>query len=265
MNGGKVTLSKVEMLVLDEADHMFDKGFLPDIRRILRRVPQKRQTLVFSATMPNEIRSFAKEILSDPATVEAKHTKPAATIEHAFYQGHAFYQVDPKNKVSLLKKILKEKDITTVIVFTRTKYKAKNQASKLHKIGCNATSLQGNLSQQKRQRALNGFKSGTYNILVATDIAARGIDVSNISHVINYDMPATTETYTHRTGRTGRAGCTGEAFTFVTPGDQKMIKAIKRTLDLNLIYEKDPQTEDGCRLTIDKKKKQISTQPCRSM
>jgi superfamily II DNA/RNA helicase len=232
VNDRAISLSEVEMLILDEADHMFDKGFLPDIQRILKNLPRERQTLVFSATMPQEIRSLAEKILIKPVTVQIDHTKPAKAISHVFYK------VEQKNKTALLKKILKEKQIATAIVFTRTKHKAKNLARQLQKANCKATSLQGNLSQQKRQLALNGFKSGTYNILVATDIAARGIDVSGISHVINFDMPATTETYTHRTGRTGRASCTGEAFTFSTPDDHKMIRAIKHSLGIDPVYEK---------------------------
>ncbi len=237
INDRAMNLSAVEMLILDEADHMFDKGFLPDIRRILKNLPNKRQTMVFSATMPKEIRSLAENILTDPATVQINHTKPAASISHVFYQ------VEQKNKASLLKKILREKEISTALVFTRTKHKAKSLALQLQKAGCKATSLQGNLSQQKRQMALDGFKRGTYNILVATDIAARGIDVSGISHVINFDMPATAETYTHRTGRTGRASMTGEAFTFAAPDDFKMIKALERSLGRNLVYENDSSRE----------------------
>ncbi len=233
VNDKAISLSTVEMLILDEADHMFDHGFLPDIRRILKNLPRQRQTLVFSATMPKEIRSLAEDVLNKPATVQINHTKLIATISHAFFQ------VEQKNKTTLLKKILQEKEIATAIVFTRTKHKAKNLALQLQKAGCKATSLQGNLSQQKRQQALHGFKSGTYNIMVATDIAARGIDVSGISHVINFDMPATAETYTHRTGRTGRASCSGEAYTFTTSDDHKMIRALERSLGKNMVYEKD--------------------------
>jgi len=232
-NSKAINLSTVEMLILDEADHMFDHGFLPDIRRILSKLPKKRQTLVFSATMPKEIRSLAEDILTQPATVQINHTKPTASISHSFYK------VEQRNKTNLLKKILQDKELTTAIVFTRTKHKAKSLAFQLQKTGCKATSLQGNLSQQKRQLALEGFKSGTYNILVATDIAARGIDVSGISHVINFDMPATAETYIHRTGRTGRASCSGAAFTFATADDNKMTRALERSLGKKLVYKKE--------------------------
>ncbi|MBN2332486.1 MAG: DEAD/DEAH box helicase [Deltaproteobacteria bacterium] len=242
VNDKVVNLSAVEMLVLDEADHMFDKGFLPDIRRILRNLPRQRQTLVFSATMPKEIRSLAEDILTNPVTVQIDHAKPVEGISHVFYQ------VEQQNKISLLKKILQEKDVATALVFTRTKHKAKNLALQLQKTGCKATSLQGNLSQQKRQLALDGFKRGTYNILVATDIAARGIDVSGISHVINFDMPSTAETYTHRTGRTGRASCTGTAFTFASSDDRTMVRALERTLGSNLVYEKSADFQPTSRI-----------------
>ena len=233
LNDKVCSLSAVEMLILDEADHMFDHGFLPDIRRILRALPRQRQTLVFSATMPKEIRSLAEDAMIDPVTVQINHTQPTSAISHAFYK------VEQKNKTALLKNILQKKEIATAIVFTRTKHKAKNLALQLQKTGCRATSLQGNLSQHNRQLALDGFKRGTYNILVATDIAARGIDVSGISHVINFDMPGTAETYTHRTGRTGRASCTGEAFTFATADDHKMVRALERSLGKKMVYKPD--------------------------
>ncbi len=231
MNDRAINLSQVEILILDEADHMFDKGFLPDIRRILKSIPKKRQSLVFSATMPKEIRHLAEDILDNPATIQINHTQAAASITHALIP------VEQKRKTELLKNIIEQKGMTTTLVFTKTKYKAKNVAQQLENSGYRATSIQGNLSQNKRQQALDGFKSGTFNILVATDIAARGIDVSGISHVINYDVPDTAEAYTHRTGRTGRAACTGEAFTFMTAGDDKMIKLIEQTLGKKIARE----------------------------
>jgi superfamily II DNA/RNA helicase len=224
LNDRTINLANVEILILDEADHMFDKGFLPDIRRILKSVPKKRQTLVFSATMPSEIRHLAEDILANPVKVQINHTQAAPSISHALIP------VEQKRKTELLKNILTQKKMTTTLVFTKTKYKAKNVAQQLENSGYRATSLQGNLSQNKRQQALDGFKSGTFNVLVATDIAARGIDVSGISHVINYDVPDTAETYTHRTGRTGRAACTGEAFTFMTAADSRIIRVIEQTL-----------------------------------
>lgn len=225
LNDNAFNLRAVEMLVLDEADHMFDKGFLPDIKRIIKQLPTKRQSLVFSATMPQEIRHLAEEILYKPVTVQINHTLPAPTISHELYQ------VAKTRKTSLLKSIMEEREeMTSTLIFTRTKYKAKGLALQLQKAGYSATSLQGNLSQQKRQQAMDGFRDGTFKILVATDIAARGIDVLGISHVINYDVPDTAETYTHRTGRTGRATRSGHALTFADRDDSKMISLIERNL-----------------------------------
>ena len=231
LNQKAFNLSAVEVLVLDEADHMFDKGFLPDIRRIIRQLPTKRQSLVFSATMPKEIRHLAEEILRNPTTVQINHTLPAPTISHALFQ------VAKERKTSLLKSIIQERKMASTLIFTRTKHKAKSLALHLQKAGYSAASLQGNLSQQKRQRALDGFRDGTFKILVATDIAARGIDVLGISHVINYDVPDTAETYTHRTGRTGRASRTGQAFTFAGQEDSKMIFLIERNLGKKMLRE----------------------------
>jgi ATP-dependent RNA helicase RhlE len=231
LNEKALTLNAVEALVLDEADHMFDKGFLPDIRRIIKLVPRNRQSLVFSATMPGEIRHLAEELLKNPVNVQINHTLPAPLISHVLYQ------VATEQKTSLLKNIIKEREMTSTLVFTRTKHKAKSLALQLERSGFNAASLQGNLSQQKRQLALDGFRDGTYGILVATDIAARGIDVTGISHVINYDVPDTAETYTHRTGRTGRASRSGQALTFAGHEDAKMIALIERNLGEKMIRE----------------------------
>lgn len=225
LNDRAVDLSKVEMLVLDEADHMFDKGFLPDIRRILRQVPTKRQNLVFSATMPEAIRSLVENLLVDPVTVQISVSRSAETI------AHRVVSVDQGQKTSLLVHLLNQEAMATTLVFTRTKHKAKSLAAALIRSGFQATSLQGNLSQQKRQQALEGFRTGEYSILVATDIAARGIDVSGISHVVNYDMPDTVEAYIHRTGRTGRAERTGEALSFATREDGRMIRLIEQSID----------------------------------
>ncbi len=224
LNDKAFSLNAVEALVLDEADHMFDKGFLPDIRRIIKQLPKKRQSLVFSATMPKEIRRLAENILKNPATVQINHTQPILAISHVLFQ------IDKKQKTPLLKRILQEEKMTSTLVFTRTKHKAKSLALQLQKAGYRAVAIQGNLSQLKRQQALSGFKNGTYKILVATDIAARGIDVKGISHVINYDVPDTAETYTHRTGRTGRAKHSGQAFIFADREDTRMISLIERNL-----------------------------------
>ncbi len=221
---GTVDLSHLEVLVLDEADQMFDMGFFPDIRRIIRQVPKQRQTLLFSATMPDQIRHLASEVLNKPITVQMGASAPAETVRHALYP------VAPTLKTPLLMELLSDIDTGSVLVFTKTKHRAKRVGDQLAKAGHSSTSLQGNLSQGKRQAALNGFRNGTYRILVATDIAARGIDVSQISHVINYDMPSTPEAYIHRIGRTGRASQTGEAFTLLTASDISMAHAIDRIL-----------------------------------
>jgi ATP-dependent RNA helicase RhlE len=231
LNNRDIDLRNVEILILDEADQMFDKGFLPDIRRILKHVPKKRQSMVFSATMPSEIRHLAEDILTDQVTVQVDYEKPAATISHVLFQ------VAQSRKTALLKNILNNRDMNTTLVFTRTKYKAKNLARQLQKAGFRATSLQGNLSQNQRKIAMEGFKTGKFNILVATDIAARGIDVSGISHVVNYDIPDTAEAYTHRTGRTGRAKQSGEAFSFVTADDGKIIQVVERNMGCKIPRE----------------------------
>lgn len=230
-NSGTIDLSQVEVLILDEADQMFDKGFLPDIRRILKYVPRQRQAMVFSATMPGEIRHLVEDILEDHVTVQVDHEKPADTISHVHFR------VAQNRKTALLKNILKNKEMETTLIFTRTKHKAKNLARQLQNAGYRATSLQGNMSQAQRRTAMKGFRSGRFNILVATDIAARGIDVSGISHVVNYDVPDTVEAYTHRTGRTGRAEQTGEALTFITSEDQGLLRAVERRLDKKITCE----------------------------
>ena len=223
-----INLSRLEVLVLDEADHMFDMGFLPDIRRILQCIPKKRQTLLFSATMPSEIRKLAKDILIDPVTIQVGNTAAAVTVNHALYP------VAQQHKTRLLQELLHNTNTESVLIFTRTKHRAKRLGEQLVKSGYKAVSLQGNLSQNRRQAALNGFRRGTFQILVATDIAARGIDVSQISHVINYDMPDTPEAYIHRIGRTGRAARSGDAFTLVTAEDKSMVFTIERVLGFPL-------------------------------
>jgi len=219
-----IDLSRLEVLVIDEADQMFDMGFIPDIRRILKHLPMKRQTLLFAATMPPEIRRLAGDILRDPATVQVGITAPADTVNHALYP------VARHLKTALLLKLLGNTPTQSVLVFTRTKHRAKSLGKKLAAAGYRSASLQGNLSQARRQAAMDGFRSGTFQILVATDIAARGIDVTRISHVINYDIPSTPEAYIHRIGRTGRATRSGEAFTLVTGEDKDMVRAIIRII-----------------------------------
>ncbi len=220
INHGTIDLSHVEMLVVDEADHMFDMGFLPDIRRILKELPAKRQTLLFSATMPKEIHCLARDILKNPMTIKLGETAPAETVTHAHYP------VSQHLKTAILLKLLSHINSQSVLVFTRTKYRAKRLGEQLVRAGYRSASLQGNLSQGRRQAALNGFRDGTFQVLVATDIAARGIDVCQVSHVINYDVPDTAEAYIHRIGRTGRAAKSGEAFTLITNDDNQMVRTI---------------------------------------
>jgi ATP-dependent RNA helicase RhlE len=217
-------LTRIEMLVIDEADQMLDMGFLPDVRRILACLPQQRQNMLFSATMPDEIRTLADNLLKDPVTVQINAAKPADTVQHALFPVAAHL------KTPLLFKLLHGNDALSVLVFTRTKHRAKRLGEQLARAGYRSASLQGNLSQNRRQAALDGFRDGTFQILVATDIAARGIDVAKVSHVINYDVPSTTDAYIHRIGRTGRATCSGDAFTLVTEEDGAMVRAIDRVI-----------------------------------
>ncbi len=224
MDRGFVDLRNVETLVLDEADHMFDMGFLPAIRKVLAALPKDRQNLMFSATMPAEIRQLADKVLDHPKVVELAHSKPAETIEHALYP------VATARKVELLEHLLKHENVTSAIVFLRTKHRAKKLAQQLCRIGHEAVALQGNMSQAQRDRAMKGFRGGRFSILVATDIAARGIDVKDISHVINFDVPNTPDAYTHRIGRTGRAECSGKAFTLIAREDAEQVRAIERKL-----------------------------------
>jgi len=221
---GVAKLGDIETLVLDEADHMFDMGFLPDIRRILSELPKERQNLLFSATMPREIRRLADEVLHDPQVVDLAGRAPAETIEHALYP------VPEERKRDLLEHILESGGCHSAIVFTRTKHRARRLAQQLDKSGYRAIALQGNMSQAQRDRAMSGFRSRRFDILVATDIAARGIDVSGVSHVINYDVPNTPEAYTHRIGRTGRSELDGKACTFVTREDWSWVRATERMI-----------------------------------
>jgi len=190
----------------------------------VQQLPKQRQTLLFSATMPEAIRQLTGEMLRQPQTVQVDRIAPATTVSHALYP------VENHLKTGLLLELLRHSDTESVLVFTRTKHRAKRLGERLAKAGYGAASLQGNLSQNRRQEAMDGFRSGRFQILVATDIAARGIDVSQVSHVINYDIPDTPEAYVHRIGRTGRAARSGDAFTLVTHDDAAMVRAIERTL-----------------------------------
>ncbi len=221
---GTIKLSHLEVLVIDEADRMFDMGFLPSIRGILECIVHSRQTLLFSATMPGDIRRLVQEILHDPVTVQIGNAAPADTVSHATYP------VKQHLKTALLKELLRQTKTGSVLVFTRTKHRAERVAQQLLRAGYRTTSLRGDMPQNRRQAALDGFRAGSIKVLVATDIAARGIDVVDISHVVNYDMPDSTDAYTHRIGRTGRVGKNGEAFTFVTSQDTVMVQALERLL-----------------------------------
>jgi len=220
-----LTLSKVEIFVLDEVDQMLDLGFIHAIRKITGMLPKKRQNLFFSATMPKEIAGLAANLLSDPARVEIT---PVATTAERVTQ--SVIHVEPGNKVKLLSALLSNPQITRALVFTRTKHGADKVVKALSKDGIESAAIHGNKSQNNRERALAGFKNGKVIALVATDIAARGIDVDGVSHVFNYDLPFVPESYVHRIGRTARAGATGEAIAFCTPEERGLLRDIERTI-----------------------------------
>ncbi len=220
-----LTVSKTEIFVLDEVDQMLDLGFIHAIRKITGHLPKQRQNLFFSATMPKEIAGLAANLLTDPVRVEIQ---PAATTAERVTQ-HVIH-VDPANKVKLLVELLKDNNMTRTLVFTRTKHGADKVVKTLSAAGYNAAAIHGNKSQANREKALSGFKAGKVLALVATDIAARGIDIDGVSHVINYDLPFVPEQYVHRIGRTARAGADGEAIAFCTPEDRGLLRDIEKTI-----------------------------------
>ncbi len=220
-----ISLDHIKFLVLDEADRMLDMGFVHDVKKIIAKVPQKRQTLFFSATMPKEIQQLADSILNNPEKIEVTPVSSTAdTIQQELYY------VEKNDKRALLAHILKDKEIKTALVFTRTKHGADKVVKDLHKIGITAEAIHGNKSQNARQRALKNFKDRTTRVLIATDIAARGIDIDELTHVINYEIPNIPETYVHRIGRTGRAGANGIAFTFCDQEEIEFLKDIHKLI-----------------------------------
>ncbi|CAM3940323.1 DEAD/DEAH box helicase [Mucilaginibacter galii] len=229
MNQKYVHLDQVKFLVLDEADRMLDMGFVHDVKKVIAKVPQKRQTLFFSATMPKEIQQLADTILNKPEKVEVT---PVSSTAETIQQ--EMYFVDKGEKRNLLTHILKDKNIKTALVFTRTKHGADKVVKDLIREGITAEAIHGNKSQNARQRALSNFKNRTTRILVATDIAARGIDVDDLTHVINYELPNVPETYVHRIGRTGRAGASGIAFSFCDHEEREFLKDIQKLIAVSI-------------------------------
>ena len=226
---GHITLEHIEIFVLDEADRMLDMGFIHDVRKVIALLPRKRQTLLFSATMPAEVEKLALSILTDPASVKVDPV--SSTVDRIEQR---LYLVDKANKKLLLAKLLKEPEVESALVFTRTKHGADRVVRELARAGIPARAIHGDKSQNARQQALSDFKSGKSRVLVATDIAARGIDIAGLSHVFNYDLPNEPEAYVHRIGRTGRAGLDGKAISFCCIDEMKELQQIEKLLGRKL-------------------------------
>jgi ATP-dependent RNA helicase RhlE len=232
---GKLSLANVKYLVLDEADRMLDMGFIHDVRKIVSMVQKKRQTMLFSATMPKTILNFASELLHNPVRIQVTPVEETIDVIE-----QSVYFVAKKSKIKLLIKLLKQKDLKSVLVFSRTKHGANNIVKRLIHASIQAAAIHGNKSQGARQKALNAFKRKENRVLVATDIAARGIDVDELSHVINYDLPEVPETYIHRIGRTGRAGNGGVAIAFCSPDQYELLLDIQTHIDMTIPVSNDP-------------------------
>lgn len=234
INQGHVDLRSIEVFVLDEADRMLDMGFIADIRKIIKRIPENRQTLMFSATIPDEIKDLAEGILKNPVYVESE---PVSSTSEIIQQ--SLYYVEKADKPELLRHLLTDSEIAHVLVFTRTKHGADKVAKTLSKSGIRAEAIHGNKSQNARQNALKGFKARTIKVLVATDIASRGIDVDKLSHVINYELPEVPETYVHRIGRTGRAGAAGSALSFCASDERQQLRQITKLIrkDIDVVTD----------------------------
>ena len=224
MDRGNVRFDNLQVLVLDEADRMLDMGFMPDIRRIVKTLPADRQTLLFSATFPKEIQAMADTIQRDPERIEIGVVAPAKAIRQGVYT------VTPTGKLDLLTDLLRKPEARSTLVFLRTKHRTDRVARALSKAGFKAQAIHGGRSQGQRERAIEGFRKGRFNVLVATDVAARGLDVQGITHVINYDIPGSTDDYIHRIGRTARASAEGDAITFVSPEDYLALGSIERAI-----------------------------------